>query len=92
MKKYRISTDLLRGIKEEDKENFKERLIHNKDLLDRIVGVLRDKAHAANKKAAAELSYESPSWAYYQADKLGYNRALGEMIAILTLDREKTNE
>ena len=32
--------------------------------------------------------YDSPSWAYKQADRNGYNRALTEIINILHLDQE----
>lgn len=59
------------------KGDFKSSFIIRK----RIVEVLRDKIE--NSRKGLLTDYESPSWAYRQADGVGYERALREVISLL---------
>ena len=43
------------------------------------------------KEVLSKRSYDNPSWALEQADRVGYARALQDLIELLTLDREKGN-
>jgi hypothetical protein len=40
------------------------------------------------KDTGPEADYDSPSWAYKQADRIGYNRALTKVLDIINLDKE----
>lgn len=86
----RLSSQLLRGIKRDEVEKYKQYLIHNKELLDRIVGILKNKVQTSSNEMRSQVAYDKASWPYYQADQLGYQRALTEMVNILSLDQEET--
>lgn len=83
---YKVSTLLLKGCKsKEERDSEKEYIVHNKRLLDRIVDVMKSKLDSSVDKMRGECSYNSPAWPQFQADQLGYQRALAEMLAIITL-------
>lgn len=85
----RISSSLLHGLKDDERKKYKEYLVHNKELLDRIVNIMRDERNQSVMTMAAVANYEKAAWPQYVADQLGYQRALAKMIGILTLDREE---
>lgn len=89
MSDLRIGGDLLKGLTGEERDSYKEYLSHNKELLDRIATLFRNKLTDSEKAMRKEEAYNISSWPYYQADKLGEQRAYSEIINILTLDREK---
>lgn len=82
----KVSTLLLKGCRtKEERDKEKEYIVHNKRLLDKIAGVMNDKLNSSVSKMRGECSYDKPSWPQYQADQLGYQRALAEMLAIVSL-------
>lgn len=77
---------LTRHLKEKQaKDKFKERLQHNKDLLDVFSDLVTKKLEASKNGQQAEGGYDSPAWAYKQADYIGEQRALNEVLALLQL-------
>ena len=58
---------------------FKESLLIRK----RLIEVLEEKYQVAAKDRLSSSGYESPGWAHYQADAIGYARALQEIMKIL---------
>lgn len=67
----------LKGLTGEDKETAKNRVLANKTLLHEIAKILEDDFEDGVP------DYESPSWAYHQADRNGANRKLREVIKFL---------
>lgn len=61
-------------------QNYKESVVMRR----RLVQMLEDKASTSAKASRAEASYESPNWAYLQADARGYERALYDVISLLS--------
>ena len=52
--------------------------------------MLLDKVESSNRAARLKDSYDSPNWAFLQADQRGYERAMYEVIAlIIEDDKEK---
>lgn len=49
----------------------------------RLVEVLLEKAEVANRNARSKIAYDNPNWAYLQADNVGYERCLYEIIDLL---------
>jgi hypothetical protein len=83
---YKVSTQLLRGAKtKEAREEEKQYIIHNKRLLDKVGKVMQDKYNDSLREMRAEKNYDLAAWPQFQADQLGYQRALVEMLAIITL-------
>lgn len=68
----------------EDKEQVRKLLYSNKEGFDRLKDILEPML----KEAPPTADYDSPSWAYKQADRIGYNRALTTVLELINLDKE----
>jgi hypothetical protein len=68
----------------EDKEQVRKLLYSNKEGFDRLKDILEPML----KEALPTADYDSPSWAYKQADRIGYNRALTTVLDLINLDKE----
>lgn len=60
--------------------NYKEALV----LRRRLSKILEDKADASVKNSRSKLLYENPNWALLQADQRGYERAMAEIIELIS--------
>lgn len=67
----------LKGLTGEDKEKEKKRILAQKTFLHEIAEILEEELEEGTP------DYESPSWAYKQADRNGANRKLHEIIKFL---------
>lgn len=63
----------------DQQEGFKKQVTSAKDVLEKLEELLKTKM----KEIVLTEDYDSPSWAYKQADRNGYNRALTEVLNIL---------
>lgn len=68
----------------DEQEGFKKEVKSAKNVLDKLEDIVRSRL----KDIVVTEDYDSPSWAFKQADRNGYNRALTEIINILNLDHE----
>jgi len=68
----------------EDKEKVKQAVLSNRASLDRLKEILEPLL----KDTPPTADYDSPSWAYKQADRIGYNRALNQVLELINLDKE----
>jgi hypothetical protein len=60
--------------------NYKESLV----LRRRLAKILEDKADASVKTSRSKLLYDNPNWALLQADQRGYERAMAEIIELIS--------
>lgn len=65
----------------DQQEGFKKQVLSSRDVLERLQKMLEDK----KTEVVLSTDYESPSWAYKQADRNGYDRALTEVINLLNM-------
>lgn len=49
----------------------------------RLAAILEEKYNTADKSRLLKDAYDSPNWAYKQADLVGYHRAITEILSIL---------
>jgi hypothetical protein len=63
----------------DQQEDFKKQVSSSKDVLEKLESILKTKI----KEITLSEDYDNPSWAYKQADRNGYNRALTEVLNIL---------
>lgn len=70
---------LFRGLDAKEKEEFKRLLAHS-SLIRRIREILVEFEKQTNNKVT---DYDSPSWAYRQADKNGEARAYSKILNLL---------
>ncbi len=68
----------------EDKEKVRQLILSNRESLDRLKEILEPLL----KETPPTADYDCPSWAYKQADRIGYNRALNQVLDIINLDKE----
>ena len=68
----------------EDKEKVRQVLFSNRESLLRLESILESML----KETPSSADYDSPSWAYKQADRIGYNRALNQVLDMINLDKE----
>jgi hypothetical protein len=70
----------------EEKEKLKRIILSVPDLWDRFEDICKEM-----KRTNQVPDYDSPSWAYKQADMNGFNRALDEIMSLVP-DRGEDNE
>lgn len=70
-----------------DQENFKKLVLGSKKVLDRLQEICYNTIQSGVVPAKAD--YDSPSWAYIQADRNGYLRAFKEIHDLLNLESDK---
>lgn len=68
----------------EDKEEVRQSILSSRRSLDRLKEILEPML----KDTPPTADYESPSWAYKQADRIGYNRALNQVLELINLDKD----
>ena len=69
----------------EDKDRVRQTILSNQESLLRLESILESML----KETSSQADYDSPSWAYKQADRIGYNRALNQVLDIINLDSNK---
>lgn len=72
------------GLSAEDKKAVKEDYQKSAAIRKRLVTMLDKRIDAEVKGITAKNRYDNPNWALLQADSIGYQRALNEIIALLT--------
>lgn len=75
-----MKSSMIKGLSTEEKAAFK--ILFDKSLLLRLryKDVLTEKLRVSRDKSEAKDGYDSPNWALTQADQIGYNRAISELI------------
>jgi hypothetical protein len=79
-----VKTIWFMDLPKDEQEGFKREVKSAKNVLDKLEQIVQNRI----KEIVITNDYDSPSWAYKQADRNGYNRALTEIINILHLDQE----
>jgi hypothetical protein len=68
----------------EDKLAVRQSIMSTGESLGRLQEILEPLL----KDTLPTADYDSPSWAYKQADRIGYNRALTTVLDLINLDKE----
>ena len=71
-----------KGLSAQEKEEMKLLFSSNARLRARAVEILKEKQAAAHKGTTLKDAYDSPNWALKQADSVGYERAINEIISL----------
>lgn len=79
-----MKTALTAGLSSEVKKQLEDDFKSCPLLRERLTALLTKRIDAARTKAISEDLYASPSWAYQQADVVGYERGLKEVISLLS--------
>lgn len=72
---------------QEEKEDFKNRLLHNRDIFDILKNILMDKYELAVKDRRSVKSYLTQNWSEFQADRNATERTLLEIIELIDMEK-----
>ena len=81
---------LLQGLQGKEREEFKEYLLNNKKLLDKLIKMLYNMYRDVENVSSND--YDSASWAFKQAHLNGKKEVIRNLISLLTLDPEENRE
>lgn len=75
-------------VQKDIKQNFNESVVMRK----RLTQILSDKISSSNREGRMKDLYEMTNWSYLQADKRGYERAMQEIIDLISSDTNVSKE
>lgn len=81
-----MKSSWLAGLTEQERNECKGDFIAAGKLRERLTVLLNDKCDVARTSGRAKISYETANWPYLQADLVGYERALFEVISLISND------
>lgn len=76
------------GLSEMEADEMRQAFAHAAHLRRRMREVLQQKIDASNKAVRSKDAYGIANWAYLQADAVGYERAMQEVMSLFTADFE----
>lgn len=84
-----MKVSLLKGLNtEQQKEEMGLIFSHSSLLRKQIAKVLLDKVNTNNTATRTKDAYGISNWAFLQADAVGYERAMREVVALLSNEEE----
>ena len=75
----------------DEKERFRKYVRNNRTILERLTQISKKWEEELEDRELDKDSYDSPAWAYKQADNNGYRRCLRKLQTLLTLDQKDNN-
>ncbi|HET8689238.1 MAG TPA: hypothetical protein VFM18_21715 [Methanosarcina sp.] len=78
-----MKTTWTKGLTGQDKEEMQSLFHSSARLRSRIKLMIEEKINASRTKSVSEDAYDTPNWALKQADAIGYERALKEIISLM---------
>lgn len=79
-----MKTLITNGLAKDKAEEVRREFNASGILRDRLIDVLNVKKESLRSEARSKSSYDNPSWAFFQADANGYERAISEVISLLS--------
>lgn len=78
-----MKTSITKGLGVLEAEEMEQAFLASARLRHRIVDLLNEKITSNMKDMRSKTNYESNAWAMLQADGIGYERALYEVISLI---------
>ncbi len=79
-----MKTILKKGLSKERAVELESDFKASAFLRERLTAILEDKANSLRKEVRQKNQYDSPSWALTQADYIGFERAIYEVISLIS--------
>lgn len=76
-----MKTTWLKGVEADQHDRVKSAFTSSSELRARLTKICEDKVYTI--MSTHKSQYDSPNWAYAQADAIGYRRALEEIISLI---------
>jgi hypothetical protein len=84
-----MKTVWVKGLDEPERTEMKGEYNNAHRVRSRLIEIIEDMIENERKKNRSESLYEIVNWQYKQADSLGYERALDDVIGLLKNNSEK---
>lgn len=81
-----MKTILTKGLSKERAVELESDFKASAFFRERLAATLEDKVNTLRKEIRQKNAYDSPSWAYVQADYIGFERAIYEIISLISND------
>jgi hypothetical protein len=78
-----MQTRWTKGLDEAGKKELNSQLIASIPVLKRLGQLIEDSIEASTKVQESKETYESPSWAFFQADHVGELRAYRKILRLI---------
>lgn len=78
-----MKTTWSKGLNAERAQEISREFTEARLLRRRLSELLEEKLKSKHVESRSKEGYASPSWAYFQADAIGYERAITEILSIL---------
>lgn len=79
-----MKTAWTKGLTPEQKTELKKDFVGSVILRKHLQTLLEEKANASRDASISKEGYQNPNWAYLQADARGYERAISEIISLIS--------
>lgn len=79
-----MKSSWVKGLQKERERDVRANFLEALVLRKRLSEILNEKVQESQRVNRAKSTYENPNWAYIQADSCGYERALQEIIELLS--------
>ena len=79
-----MKTVWVKGLGEQEATEVRQEYVGGARLRARLVHLLNEKRNSRRDFSLSEDAYVNPNWAYLQADSIGYERALKEVISLIS--------
>lgn len=79
-----MKTIWTKGLNAEQIVQLKQDFVGGALLRERLSKLLEEKQDSSVKRSRSEEGYSNPNWAYQQADARGYERAISEVISLIS--------
>lgn len=81
---YQMKSIWLKGLEPDAVKLLKGDFISSQVVRKRLVEIAEEKMESSVKESRSKDNYDSVSWPYLQADSRGYERALQEIISLIS--------
>lgn len=85
-----MKVSLLKGLTDQQVDEMRQDFASAANLRQHLINVLKDKIETNNKLTRSKSAYEIANWGFLQADGVGYERGLLEVISLLTSESTNT--
>lgn len=75
------------NLPKDQQDQFKQQVLGSKKVLDKAVEILYNRVQS--EEEIQSVDYDCPSWAFKQADRLGYLRGVRDAIKLLEIKSDK---
>lgn len=78
-----MKTTWTKGLTPEQETELRKDFVGSIILRKRLKELLEEKSKSSRDATLSKKCYETPNWAYLQADAIGYERAISEIISLI---------